>query len=145
MSKADADRVRLDEIELFSKSELFSRMRKAKKIWRELRFNVRLPADRFTEDKERKEAYKNETVLVQGVIDCIIEDESGELHLVDYKTDRLTKDELQCEELAREKLSFSHALQLSYYKDAIREIFGKLPKTAGVYSLPLGKTLEIDC
>ena len=145
LSKADADRVRLDEIELFSKSELFSRMREAKRIWRELRFNVRLPADRFTEDKERKEAYKNETVLVQGVIDCIIEDENGGLHLVDYKTDRLTKTELQCEELARKKLSVSHSLQLSYYKDAIREIFGKLPKTAGVYSLPLGKTLEIDC
>ena len=143
ISKEDAGRVRLDEIELFLHSELLSEMRSAKKIYRELRFNVKLPAEHFTANSEKKEALSDKNVLVQGVIDCIIEREGGELLLVDYKTDRLTSTELQDRALAVEKLTRSHASQLSYYKMAVERMFGKPPVSVAVYSLPLGDTVEI--
>jgi len=144
ISEQDKERVRIDEIELFLKSELLSEMRGAKKIYRELRFNVKLPAARFTGDPEKREAYEDRAVLVQGVIDCIIEREDGELILVDYKTDRLSGRELSDKALAAQKLTRSHASQLSYYKMAVEKMFGKTPLSVLVYSLPLGDTVEIN-
>ncbi len=144
ISREDADRVRLDEIELFRSSALLGEMLRAKRIHRELRFNVKFPAHRFTEDRKKRLAFGDRTVLVQGVIDCVIEREGGELLLVDYKTDRLTRVELENRALAAEKLTRSHASQLSYYKIAAEKIFGRSPASVSVYSLPLGDTVEIE-
>ena len=144
MSKDDARRVRVDELSLFVSSKLFSDMKKAKKLYREFRFNVMLPAAMFTESEEKKEALSSETILLQGVIDCIMIDEDEMLHLVDYKTDRLTDEELSDKSLAKKTLSERHSLQLSYYSLAVERIFGQKPKTTSVYSLPLGDTVNID-
>ena len=81
---------------------------------------------------------------MQGVIDCLYEDEDGELHLIDYKTDRLTREERANKELARKKMCEKHSLQLSYYAKAVELMFGKYPKTIEVYSLPLGETLDVS-
>ncbi len=143
ISAADCERVRLREIEMFARSELFSAMLNAEKIHRELRFNVRLPAACFTEDEDKREQLSGKTVLVQGVIDCIIEDKTGNLRLVDYKTDRLSPAELADLELARQTLVEKHKTQLNYYALAIESIFGKRPERVEIYSLPLGKT--VDC
>lgn len=144
LSPERAALVRRGEIDLFAASELFARMRKAKRLWRELRFNVRLDASLFTEDEARRAALDGEKILVQGVIDCIIEDAGGELHLVDYKTDRLTREELADEVLAARKLSDKHRGQLTYYALAVEKMFGKRPATVSVYSLPLGKCVDIE-
>jgi ATP-dependent helicase/nuclease subunit A len=143
ISVKDGERVRIRELEAFRRSPLLRKMLAAKNLYRELRFNVRLPAKYFTEDVERRAIYADETVLVQGVIDCIIEDQNGELHLIDYKTDRLTREERETISLGEERLRRSHTLQLSYYALAIGEMFGKLPKTIGVYSLHLGREVSI--
>ena len=115
MSKGESELVRLDEIEAFLKSPLFEKMRNAKKLYRELRFNVNLPAELFTESNERREALSGKFVLVQGVMDCIIEESNGNLTLVDYKTDRLSPSELSDKALAREALLSKHYQQLYYY------------------------------
>ena len=143
ISKRDGERVRLDEIELFIKSDLIKEMMASENIWREFRFNLYLPAEEFTTEADRKAAYKNQSVLVQGVIDCIYTDGDGRLHLVDYKTDRLTPLELEDPSLAARKLGEAHRLQLSYYSMATERIFGRKPDTVQVYSLPLGDTVDI--
>lgn len=143
ISEDDARKVRLPEIDAFCRSELFPEMRRAKNLYRELRFNVRLPAERFTENEEKKALLHGSTVLIQGVIDCIIEGEDGSLHLIDYKTDRLKPAELENESLGEARLRASHSRQLLYYADAIEIIFGKRPRKVGVYSLHMGKEIEI--
>ena len=143
ISEKNKELVRLNELLMFEKSELLSAMENAKNLYREFRFNTRLPAELFTEDEEKKALYKGELVLVQGVIDCLIENADGSLRLVDYKTDRLTKAELEDESLAAKKLSEKHSLQLSYYALAVEKIFGKAPARVEVYSLPLGKTVAV--
>ena len=135
--------MRIREVEAFAKSKLLLEMRSADKLYRELRFNVKLPARDFTTEDELKALYENEQILVQGVIDCLYLDKEGEYHLVDYKTDRLTAEERADRELARKKLAAKHSLQLSYYAKAVELIFGKYPSTVEVYSLPLGDTVEI--
>ena len=144
LSEKDASLVRIREVEAFASSKLLSDMRSAKKLYREFRFNVKLPACDFTTDEELKRLYADEHVLVQGVIDCLYEDENGKMHLVDYKTDRLTPAELSDRALARKKLFDKHSLQLSYYAKAVELIFGKYPETVEVYSLPLGDTLDVS-
>ena len=143
LSERTASLVREDELLLFTRSELFESMKKAKNLHREFRFNTRLPAELFTTDEEKREKYKGHFVLVQGVIDCLIENEDGSYRLVDYKTDRLTREELCDEALAQKKLSEAHSLQLSYYALAVEKIFGKRPERIEVYSLPLGKTVSV--
>ena len=143
ISDADSKRVRLSEIEAFRHSRLFEIMLGAKNIYREFRFNVRLPAVHFTSDEENKELYRDDDILVQGVIDCIVEREDGSLCLYDYKTDRLTREELADRNLAEQKLRDSHKMQLTLYALAAEKIFGKLPDVLEVYSLPLGDTVSM--
>ena len=141
ISREDRARVRVSEINKFVKSPLFEKIRGAKNLYREFRFNVKLPAENFTLDEAKREKLKGAHILVQGVIDCLIENEDGTLHLVDYKTDRLTKEELSSPNLAEERLKKSHRLQLSYYGKAVELIFKKAPSKIGIYSLHLGKEI----
>ena len=143
LSDEDASLVRIREAEGFAKSKLIHDMLDAKKLYREFRFNVKLPADDFATEPELKSLLNGESVLVQGVIDCLYEDTDGELHLIDYKTDRLSPEEKANRELARQKMYEKHSLQLSYYAKAVELMFGKRPKTVEVYSLPLGDTVEV--
>ena len=144
LSDSDAALVRVGEAERFARSDLMRSIRAAKKIYREQRFNVKLPAEDFTTDVELKKLYTGEHLLVQGVIDCLFEDENGDLHLIDYKTDRLTREELASRDLAEAKMREKHSLQLSYYAKAVELMFGKYPSTVEVYSLHLGDTVDVS-
>ena len=144
LSEKDASLVRIKEAEGFAKSRLLENMLSADKLYREFRFNVKLSASDFTEDEEQKKLLKDESILVQGVIDCLYVDSLGEYHLIDYKTDRLTPEERENKALAQEKLKKAHSLQLSYYAKAVELMFGKYPKTIEVYSLPLGDTVDVS-
>lgn len=144
ISASDAERVRVDEIELFRRSALFEKMLKAKKVYREFRFTVNIPASSMSEEQERIAALGEKGVLVQGVIDCILENPDGTLSLYDYKTDRLTKSELSDRSLAEETLRRKHSTQLSYYALAVKEIFGISPVDTEVYSLHLGDTVDVS-
>ena len=143
ISKAEAELVRLDEIRKFRSSELFSRMKGAKRLLREFRFNTALPATLFSQDAEKKAAIGERKILVQGVIDCIMENPDGTVTVIDYKTDRLTKAELENPALAEEKLRRAHSVQLGYYSLAVEQIFGKKPSSIEVYSLHLGRCVKI--
>lgn len=143
ISALDAERVRIAEVEAFRKSGLFSALLTAKKLYRELRFNTRLSADMFTSSEELRDKLGSHTILVQGVIDCLYEDEAGELHLIDYKTDRLTWEERQNPSLAEARLRASHSLQLSYYSKAVELMLGRAPTTVEVYSLHLGRCVSV--
>ena len=144
ITEEDARLVFLSELEEFRRSDFFSALLSAKKLYRELRFHASLPAAEFTAEEEKKAALFGERIFVQGVMDCILVRENGEYSVVDYKTDRLTPYELTHREAAAEKLSARHREQLSYYAAAATEIFGYPPQSLLIYSLPLGDTVEIS-
>ncbi len=144
ISRRDGERVRISELNMFLNSELFGEMRGAKKLYRELRFNVRLPAEYFTEEESVRASYKGRSVLIQGVIDCIIEYPDGKIGVFDYKTDRLSAEELSCRSAAEKTLTERHGTQLKYYALAAERIFGKKPSKTGVYSLHLGDTVIME-
>ena len=139
----DVLRVRMDEIGKFAVSRLFAQMRGAKKLWREFRFHVELPAEKFSLDPGLRPTLAGKQILVQGVMDCILEEEDGSLRLIDYKTDRLPGYALRDRTAAAKILAKKHSLQLSYYALAVEKIFGRRPSSVEVYSLPLGDTVPI--
>ena len=86
------------------------------------------------EDEEKKELYKDEKILMQGVIDCFFENSDGTFTLVDYKTDALRAGE-------EESLCRRYGVQLYLYSLYIERITGKRVKEAYLYSLSLGKAI----
>ena len=76
-----ADSVAPDDILAFFRSGTGQRLLRADAVSRELRFSLLCPAGRWFPD-----APDGEEVLLQGVVDCVIE-EDGALTVIDFKTD----------------------------------------------------------
>ncbi len=131
------------ELEAFAKSELFEKIINAKNIYREQRFNIVLPTSMLDDSPEFIEETKDEFLAVQGVIDLVIEDENGELYLFDYKTDRLSKDELQNGDALKAKMIERHGKQIGYYAEAVKRLFDKECRGAFIYSTHKGALIEI--
>lgn len=143
------DIIRKNEIEIFAHSELFERICNAKCVYREQRFNLNFNASDFTSNEELRYILdkSRETLLVQGVIDIFFEDADGRLVLCDYKTDRITEKMLRSptsyEEIC-ELMTQRHGEQLSYYRKAVKELFGRYPDEMIIYLTQNGRSYHIN-
>ncbi len=144
LSPETRDAVRIYELERFFGSKFYRSLMGAAELHRETRFNIFLPASAFTMDAAFAEQLQDEKLLVQGVIDLFYTDANGKLVLCDYKTDRLSPEELANPDAAARKLMARHGEQLSYYAMALAEICGKAPDRILIYSLPLGEAVEVN-
>ncbi|MFS0727510.1 helicase-exonuclease AddAB subunit AddA [Paenibacillus sp. 1P07SE] len=109
--------VDLDAVQAYFGSPLGQRMLQADWVRREVPFSCTLPAGRIYPQAVPGAHAAAEPVLIQGVIDCLFEDEQG-LVLVDYKTDRIV---MQQWDAAAER----HRFQLELYAEAVGAIVGK--------------------
>jgi ATP-dependent helicase/nuclease subunit A len=102
----------------FFTTELGKRYFQAEKLYREVPFTLSLPA------QEVYPAWKDEdeSIFVQGVIDCIFEDEKG-LVLIDYKTDGITDRFKGGIEQAKPILEERYRMQIDLYTKAIERIW----------------------
>ncbi len=128
-----------DKLKAFFESALFARILSADKVYREERFNVRLPAHEFTLDPDKAALFRDEYILVQGVVDCLVREKDGSLILIDYKTDRTPKDRRAAEAMLRKR----YTTQLAYYRRAVEAIFKAPVKKTLIYSFGLADTVEI--
>lgn len=140
--------INIRHIEKFFASPFYAELKRTiadgGKLYREQRFNIKLPASSFTADREFSHLVGDESIVVQGVIDLVFVDKDGNVTLCDYKTDYLDVREIKNPELALRKLTERHASQLMYYKEAVKRIFGKEPSKVCIYSLPFGDALDIS-
>ncbi|MBE6597126.1 MAG: hypothetical protein E7641_05590 [Ruminococcaceae bacterium] len=143
LPKSAETAVFLDELERFTESELFQKILKAKKIIREQRFNLLMSPTHFSKNEEFIKNVGDEQMAVQGVIDLLLIAPDGSISLYDYKTDRLSKKELENEEELRKKMTALHSEQLSYYKVAVERIFGISLSNVEIYSTQAAKTVKI--
>lgn len=127
----------------FTETPLFPALRDAEFIRRELRFNIRLPAGMFTADPLMRAALSDETVLVQGIMDCVFTDGNGKLTVLDYKTDRIPYELRHDRCAAREYIINRHIGQLSYYRLACREMMQRDVDRVLIYSFSLSEAIEI--
>ena len=134
------------QIAHFAQDGITERILGARRVLREFRFNLLLPASMLTEDDSLKASLdeSGECVTAQGVFDCVFEEADGSLVLLDYKTDYMTAFELQNRSFGRKKLRERHSLQLYYYAEAVKRIFGRAPSEVYLYSLALGEAVSVD-
>ena len=139
-----AQEIREDQLTRFFASDFYERLRRARRVWREQRFQLLLPAENFTQNEDYARELSGEVLLVQGVIDLFFEAEDGKLILCDYKTDALTREERRDPSQAAKKLIARHERQLSYYAQALEQLCGRRPDEVLIYSLPLGDTIRLS-
>lgn len=130
ISEAQADAVPRGQVTRFLTSPLCRRIRQAERIWREVPFNIDVPAAKLLNKPE----YGDRTVLLQGIIDCMFE-ENGEIVLVDYKTDSTKK--------SLEELTERYRVQLECYTLAARRITGKAVRERHLAFLRHGATVQV--
>lgn len=123
LTKQYCNIIDVELIENFFKSNLAKRILNADKVYREFKLTSFVPVS-FAENID-----SNEKILVQGIADCIFE-ENGELVLVDFKSDKM-KDETT--------LRKTYKKQLDFYKIAVEKTLKKKVKQACLYSFVLSK------
>ena len=129
LSPRQAEAVETDAIEKLFSSELGRRILNADRIVREFKFSMLCPAESFFAGGE------GESVLLQGVIDCCIE-ENGELTVIDYKTDRVSGEALS-------ERAESYESQVRAYAMAVRRMTGKPVKECVLYFLHTGQAVRV--
>ena len=130
MTEQEAECIRIRDIRRFVESRLGQRMKKAamkKHLYREQPFVIQRNASMLDD------GWKNETVLVQGIIDAYFMEEE-EIVLVDYKTDRVKRGQEQ-------KLIDLYHVQLEDYARALERMIGKRVKEKIIYSFTLHKEI----
>ena len=130
ITEIEAQNINPYKIVTFTKSNIWKQLKTAKKVYRERPFFINIPA------KEIYDQEVEEEILVQGIIDLYYINQQDELILVDYKTDYV-------EEGKEKELINKYITQLQLYKNALEESLGKKVSKTYIYSVYLGKEIEI--
>ena len=113
INEQEMNAIDINPILTFLQSDLGQRVKNAKRVMRELPFTMKLLAqDVYPDWEDESEEY----VLIQGVIDCLIEEEEG-FSLIDYKTDTLYG------QVDKDELKERYLTQITLYKQAVEEIW----------------------
>ncbi len=128
------DVIDLTKIYNFVHSDFATRIRNAKKIYKEAPFYMNVGVEEIS--AEAKEHELKEKVLVQGIIDLYFEENDGGLVILDYKTDTVKAG-------GEEKLANKHKEQLVMYKNALEQATQKRVKEMYIYSTCLDKVIRI--
>ena len=109
----------------FLRSDLAARIRKSKQVEREYRFSLLRPVRDFSS------LDADDSVLLQGVVDCFFE-EDGELVVVDFKTDRIGRTQIE------ERAEY-YRPQLEAYSMALMRVMGKKVREKVLYFFSVGE------
>lgn len=130
ITSKEAEKINIDKLLVYIKSDLYKNLKTAKEIHKEQPFYINIPANRIYElDLQEK-------ILVQGVIDLYYIDENDNIILVDYKTDYVKQNE--------QELVDKYKKQLQIYKLALEEALQKEVYKTYIYSIYLGKNIEVE-
>lgn len=126
----EAKKINTLKIFNFINSEFAQKIKKSTNIYKEKPFCLEINAkDVFKDAREEK-------ILVQGIIDLYYINEKGNIVLIDYKTD-YTEDKTGMELINKYKV------QLDLYKKALEESTNKFVEEVYIYSLYLGKEINV--
>lgn len=101
----------------FFETELGQRIVQAKSVRREIPFSLSFPAQEIYSDWQGED----EPVLIQGIVDCVFEDEHG-LVLLDYKTDGISGRYKGGFAEAKPVLENRYKVQIDMYTRALEQI-----------------------
>ena len=110
---------------------LGQKIKSAERVKREVPFIMAIPAYKIYPELDKQ---SGESVLVQGIIDCLLEDDDGYL-IIDYKTDAAHGDTNQ--------IKNRYQGQMNLYAEAVEKILLKPVKGKYLYLFSVG--LDIKC
>lgn len=115
------------QIEKFLNSDIAVMMLDAEKLYKEKEFLVPFPAD-----EALGEDYKGETVMMQGVIDCLALN-GKKAYVIDYKTDKVEN---------MQQLLEKYQKQLEMYRYAAKYLYDTDETKCIIYSFYLGESIS---
>lgn len=130
LTKSEANSLNIDSLTSFLNSSLCEKLINSDKVYKEQGFMIEVPAKTVYDDLD--ESFENESIIIQGFCDLCFIDNDG-LHIIDYKTDRVDKDEL----ISRYKT------QLDVYALALEKTFDCKVKTKSIYSFNLKELIKL--
>ncbi len=126
LTQEQAAEVLVKSLVQFFESDLGQRLQHShNSVRREVPFSFAVPACSVIQDLP--EQASSESILIQGIIDCLLEESDG-FTLVDFKTDRVTEEQVPDRAL-------KYQLQMAVYRRAVRQAFGKPVKETILYFL----------
>jgi ATP-dependent helicase/nuclease subunit A len=136
LTQEQADAVDANDVADFLDSDIAQGIRTARTVYREMPFSLGVSAKEIYDHWEQED----ETILVQGIIDCLYETEEG-LVLLDFKTDNIS-DRFQGD-FERAFLIDRYRIQLELYAKAIERIVKQPVQHRYLYFLDGGHAVEI--
>lgn len=109
LRQQEADVIRMEDVLAFFHTTIGQRFKEATQLLREVPFTL-----------SRKDA-EGDPQIVQGVIDCLFQDQEGSWVLLDYKTDKI-RPPYHKEPALTQEMEDRYGLQLSIYEEAIQAI-----------------------
>ena len=119
------------DIMAFFRSELGQRLKSAPHMEREFKFSLLAPAADYYPEGE-----PGEEVLLQGVVDCWFEEADGAVTVVDFKTDRVTRESVR----ARAE---EYRPQLDAYTRALATVTGRTVAHRALWFFTVGEAVEL--
>ena len=129
LTREQADAVDTKAIAAFLQSDLAARIRKSAHVEREYRFSLLRPVSDYVE------CAGDDRLLLQGVVDCFFEEDSG-ITVLDFKTDRITR--AQTHERAEH-----YRAQLEAYASALERIMEKPVREKVLYFFTTGESVKL--
>lgn len=136
MTVEESNTININWIVKFVQSDIFKEIyisNKFGKLYKEKAIDYNLKLKNLYKDENISE---DEKIMVVGIIDLFFENENGEIILLDYKTDYVTKENL-------EEVKNRYKIQLDLYKSAIEEISGKKVAKKGLYLFGINEYVEV--
>lgn len=132
LTAEEAAAVDAKAVSRFFGSELYARINRAERVYKEYPFTCSVPAAELYPQLPAELA-GGEVVLIEGVADCAFV-EDGELVIVDYKTDRAQ---------SAAELAERYAAQLRIYRRCLADVLGMPVKETVIYSFRLGESIAV--
>lgn len=136
MSLDEIETININWIVKFIQSDIFKEIyiaNKSEKLFKEKAIDYNIKLKNLFKDENIEE---DEKIMVVGIIDLFFENENREIILLDYKTDYVTKENL-------EEIKARYKVQLDLYKSAIEDISGKKVTKKGLYLFGINEFVEI--
>ena len=131
LTEEQAAMVDIRGLKAFMESEVARSIRRGRNVRREYRFTLLMDAQTYD-----PAACEEDTILLQGVVDCCFETDEG-IVVVDFKTDHVFTDEA----IARRVESYR--AQLVAYSLALEKVLEKKVIRRLLYFIPAGRTVEV--
>ncbi|MDV3426521.1 MAG: PD-(D/E)XK nuclease family protein, partial [Bacillota bacterium] len=135
ITKSQRDIIEPGKIKTFLSCSLGKRLSSSDRVIREGDFIMQVPAGVIYKEL-MKDPYKDEKVLVQGIIDCCFYEEQ-DIILIDYKTDR-------CDKKDKNVLADRYKEQLNFYKMAIEKMTNKKVKEKYLYLFSIDEPVKVE-